>query len=296
MERETTMRRLILLAFVATSFLSIHATAANFTEFLDFSEPGLPGRLYVPPEADDSARPVILYLHGAGEQGDDNRRHVGRHVDSLFEVAKDRGAFFYAPQAVATSGILNWNDPDRTAHVMETLNKILEEQNTDPNRIYVTGISMGGGGTWNIVSENPNKFAAAAPIAGVVTGDNFEAANVLGTPTWAFHARDDNLITKDHSRTVINGMLEAAGEDPLLFPADNDFVTEFEYTNTDLALTYTELATGGHLIWLDIYDRPEFENWLFAQAVPEPDSLGFFAIAAMFLFGVVRSRVQTRQS
>ena len=71
---------------------------------------------------------------------------------------------------------------------MDMLDKIMEEHNTDPTRIYVTGISMGGGGTWNIVSENPNKFAAAAPIAGVVTGDNFDAANVLGTPTWALRS------------------------------------------------------------------------------------------------------------
>ena len=288
MERETTMRRLILLACIATSFLSNHAAAAPFT---DVSEPGLPGRLYVPPEAAYSARPLILYLHGAGEQGDDNSRQVSRHMASLSAAAKERGAFIYAPQAVANSGIHNWNDPDRTGHVMDMLDKIMEEHNTDPTRIYVTGISMGGGGTWNIVSENPNKFAAAAPIAGVVTGDNFDAANVLGTPTWAFHARDDNLISKNNTRNVVNGILEAAGEDPLLFPADDDYVTEFDYFNSELELTYTELATGGHLIWLDIYARPEFENWLFAQAVPEPDSFSLFAIAALLVVGVSRRRV-----
>ena len=104
MERETTMRRLILLAFVATSFLSNHAAAAPF---MDVSEPGLPGRLYVPPEAAYSARPLILYLHGAGEQGDDNSRQVSRHMASLSAAAKERGAFIYAPQAVANSGIHN---------------------------------------------------------------------------------------------------------------------------------------------------------------------------------------------
>ena len=258
---------------------------------MDVSKPGLPGRLYVPPEATYSARPLILYLHGAGEQGDDNSRQVSRHMASLSTAAKERGAFIYAPQAVASSGIHNWNNSNRTAQVMEMLDQITEEQNIDPTRIYVTGISMGGGGTWNIVSENPNTFAAAAPIAGVVTGDNFDAANVLGTPTWAFHARDDDLITKNNTRNVVNGILEAAGEDPLTFPADDDFVTEFDYFNSELELTYTELATGGHLIWLDIYARPEFENWLFAQAVPEPDSFGLFAVAALLLAGVSRRRI-----
>ena len=279
------MKRLLLIAFCATSFLCSHVNAAVITDFEDVSEPGLPGRLYVPPEASESARPLILYLHGAGEQGDDNSRQVGPHINNLLSIAKENGAFVYAPQAVAFSGIHNWNDVNRIDQVKGMLDKIMMEQNTDQRRVYVTGISMGGGGTWNMASRYPDTFAAAAPIAGVKTDDSFDPTNLIGKPTWAYHARDDDLITKNRSRTVVNGILQAAGKPTLTFPSDDDLLTQFEFSDEAIGLNYTELATGGHRIWNEVYETPDFERWLFAQAIPEPNSftLVLSAIALLVL-------------
>ena len=166
-------------------------SAADVDDFVDFSVEGLPGRLYVPPEAEDSAvpRPVILFLHGAGETGSNNRSQINGNIDNLLDAAKERGTFLYAPQATT----FNWSDTDRTNNVMTMVDQVLSEQNADADRLYITGLSMGGGGTWNMVSRNADRFAAAVPIAGVRPSNDFDPANMTATPTWAFHARTMEL-------------------------------------------------------------------------------------------------------
>ena len=76
------------------------ARGANLADFINFSHPNVPGRLYVPPEADPTnPRPLILFLHGAGETGTNNVAQINVNIDNLLQGAKDRGAFLYAPQA-----------------------------------------------------------------------------------------------------------------------------------------------------------------------------------------------------
>jgi predicted peptidase len=263
--------------------------AADRNDFLDFSTADLPGRLYVPPEAENSARPLIVFLHGAGESGTNNLSQINSNIDNLLKAAKQRGAFLYAPQATTVVGsIYNWNDTSRTTNVMAKVDQVLAEQNADPDRVYITGLSMGGGGTWNMVSRYPDRFAAAVPIAGVKTADDFAPANQLGTPTWAFHARNDGVVSKDRSREVINGMLLAAGEPTLTFPANNDRETTFEFVSEPLDLRYTEFPTGDHFIWGRVYDTPEMYDWMFSHAVPEPACGTMLILGAVILAMVVR--------
>jgi len=262
--------------------------AADPNEFLDFSTtdgPSVPGRLYVPPEAATSARPVIVFLHGAGEAGTNNFSQVGGNIDNLFAEAKRRGAFLYAPQAITNSpqGRFGWNSTVRTDLVLSKLDQILAEQNTDPNLVYITGLSMGGGGTWNMSSRYPNRFAAALPIAGVLTDTDYVPANQLEIPTWAFHARNDGVVTVRRSQGVVNDILTAAGESTLTFPGRAS-AEVFEYVNDDLGLRYTEFPTGGHGIWPAVYNTPEVYDWMFSHtlAVPEPSSMGLLLIGAVY--------------
>ena len=274
--------------FLLSVLLSLPLNAADPSDFVDFSTEGLPGQLFVPPEAEDSARPIIVFLHGAGETGTNNRSQINNNIDNLLSAAKDHGAFLYAPQATTVQGgIFNWNDQDRTAGVMTMVDQILSDRNADMDRVYITGLSMGGGGTWNMVSRYPDRFAAAVPIAGVRTANDFEPANMLGTPTWAFHARNDGVITRERSRGVVNDILSAAGEPTLTFPDNRDRST-FEFVSETLDLAYTEYPTGGHGIWPRVYSTPEVYDWMFAQSVPEPHSTSLLAIVLMFVLGRCR--------
>ncbi len=279
---------LVAAALIATVLIGT-SQAADVDDFLDFSTPDLPGRLYVPPAAESSARPVILFLHGAGETGTNNRSQINQNIDNLFDEAKERGAFLYAPQATTVSGgIFNWNDTDRTDTVIAKLDQILTEQNADPDRIYITGLSMGGGGTWNMVSRNPESFAAAVPIAGVRVADDFAPANMLGTPTWAFHARNDGVVSRRNSQSVIDSILDASGGTGLEYPSNRDRETTFQFDSDDINLHYTEYPTGGHGIWGRVYDTPAVHDWMFAQSVPEPGSMSLMFVAAYCLFATIR--------
>ncbi len=86
-------------------------------------------------------------------------------------------------------------------------------------------------------------------------------------PTWAFHARNDGVVSKNSSRNVINRVLSTAGEATLTFPADNDTTTTFEFVNDSLRLNYTEWPTGGHGIWGRVYNTTEMYDWMFSQTL-----------------------------
>ena len=158
---------------------------ANVNDFVDFSLRStngallLPGRLYVPPEAANPAqpRPLITFLHGAGESGTNNVAQVNQNIDNLLAEAKQRGAFLYAPQ---TNNIDTWAATTATANTMAMINRALAEQNVDMSRLYVTGLSMGGGGVWNMLNRFPDRFAAAVPIAAVSPASGFLSSNLAG--------------------------------------------------------------------------------------------------------------------
>ena len=239
------------------------AHAASVDEFVDFSLASLPGRLFVPPEANDSEvpRPLVLFLHGAGETGTNNVSQVNGNIDNLLSAAKQRGAFLYAPQATT----FNWSDSIRTANVMQMVDRAIDEQNIDPNRLYVTGLSMGGGGTWNMLNRFSDRFAAGVPIAAVSPVADFEPDRLVDKPIWAYHARDDSVVSKNTSRVTVNRILGAANEPTLTFPPDSDRTNTFEFLGE--SLNYTEWPTGGHGIWSRVYGTAELRDWIFAQSL-----------------------------
>ena len=252
---------------VVSTILCSCSFAADPNEFVDFSTTNLPGQLYVPPEASNSARPVILFLHGAGETGSDNLAQINGNIDNLLTAAKDRGAFLYAPQATTVvGGIFNWNNLARTDSVMSMVDQLLATQNADQTRLYVTGLSMGGGGTWSFASRYPNQIAAAVPIAGVSPAGDFSPATLKVIPTWAFHARDDGIVSKNVTRGVVDSILSSAGEPSPSYPADNDTTTLLEFTSTTIPLKYTEYPNGNHFIWGQVYNTSTVYDWMFSHA------------------------------
>src|SRR3954452_1076994 len=203
------MRRhlaLIVLCVTAAMF-PLGAAAANVADFIDFSlrngrnQVVLPGRLYVPPEASNtaSARPFILFLHGGGEDGTNNTSQVNVNIDNLLAEAKRRGAYLYAPQTAD-----NWGSTNTTANVLTMVQTAQATLNVDTTRLYITGLSNGGGGTWNMLSRYPGVFAAGLPIASVGPSTDFTASRLLDEPIWAFHARNDATVAVGVDHGTVN--------------------------------------------------------------------------------------------
>jgi predicted peptidase len=215
----------------------------------------LPFRLFKPLDYDANPEreyPLILFLHGAGESGTDNVDQINGNINNLLAHAKmdEYAAFILAPQT--NSGWLTYGDElsNSTRMSLEALELVTEYFRVDERRLYVTGLSMGGGGTWDVIGKKPNYFAAAMPICGY--GDESKAVNMVNQPIWAFHAANDGTVSVENTRSMIAAVQEAGG-DPL----------------------YTEYATGGHGIWGKVYNNDEHYDWMFSQSlVPEPATVG----------------------
>lgn len=205
--------------------------------------------------------PLVLFLHGAGERGDDNRRQLV-HAAADFARADRRQqypAYVVFPQCpkdkkwvdVAWEGETGKgtfsDSPSETMRLtlrlLETL--IGELPNVDKKRIYVTGLSMGGYGTWFASAFQNDRFAAAAPICG--GGDPEWANRYSGIPLWAFHGGGDTVVPPSRSREMIVALTNA-GHAP--------------------ELRYTEYPGVGHNSWTQTYRSDEFFRWLFSQRRP----------------------------
>lgn len=211
-------------------------------------------RLLRPPVRPGERHPVVLFLHGAGERGDDNTRNL-RFLPAWLAEPALRAAhpcFLVAPQCRAES---RWADVDWTAAAsspqpatpsldlvaaLAAVDAVLATEAADPDRVAVTGLSMGGYGTWDLAARVPERFAAIMPICG--GGDEASAPRLARLPTWCFHGTDDDVVPVGRSRAMI-AAIEAAGGRPI----------------------YTELPGVDHDAWTPAYRDPAVLTWLLAQ-------------------------------
>lgn len=287
----------LLASYCVVVFMFMIATVAqgaNVSEFLDFTlrtprgGAVLPGRLFVPPEAiadPVTKRPLILWLHGGGDAGTNNINQVRWDVDLLFAEAKRRGAFLYAPQAP-----LNWRPKSVTDSVITMLDRALTEYNVDPDRLYLTGYSSGGGGTWNMLSRYPDRFAAAMPVAPVSPEPDFNPANLVGQSISVFHARNDTVAPVQTTRNVVNSIMTAAGHALPAYPSPTG--GHFGFAAPELDFYYFEPFNGDHSFHFNVYSTPQVYDWMFSHrvAVPEPATAGLVAFTAIALFNLSRRR------
>ena len=160
--------------------------------------------LHLPAQASDAGGrlPLILFLHGAGERGNDLDL-VKRHGPPSFLDGMPSFPFIVAsPQCPAGQW---WN----TDHLVAFLDHVLAKHPVDPSRVYLTGLSMGGFGTWHLACRCPERFAAIAPICG--GGNAFEAWRLKDVPVWAFHGNRDSIVPVRETRNMITRIREAGG-------------------------------------------------------------------------------------
>ena len=182
-------------------------------------------------EKPDQKWPMILFLHGMGERGDDLARVKVHGIPKVVEQREDFPFIAISPQCPDTSF---W-----TAEV-EALNALLDEIVTkyavDEDRIYLTGLSMGGFGTWSLAMAYPERFAALAPICG---RGNPEKAHVLkDIPVWVFHGAKDETVPPEGSELMVNA-LKKCGAD----------------------VQYTVYPEAGHDSWTETYNNPKLYEW-----------------------------------
>jgi predicted peptidase len=218
---------------------------------------------------------LVLFLHGGGENGSDNEKQLaGTEGPIIWAKAAEqavRPAFVLAPQAraymggaadkpIGGFGITRDREGNRfMTEVLQpsadvkmaaaVLEQVMKAYPVDAKRVYATGLSQGGFGTWNIALLRPDLFAAIVPIAG--GGDPAQAPKLKNTPVWGFQAEDDQVVPAVYMRNTIEALRRAGGQP-----------------------RYTELPSGTffdpneHWSWVFAYRNVAMREWLFQQARP----------------------------
>lgn len=166
--------------------------------------------LYLPPDYDESVNyPTILFLHGAGERGDDLSGLYKQGLTAYLSAGNDLPFIVIAPQCAPDETWLSYR-----TEVMNLLDFITDQYAVDTSRIYITGLSMGGFGTWDLARLYPERFAAAAPICGGMPWliDIERAAQRLKTlPIWVFHGAKDPVVPLEYSQVMVDAIQAIGG-------------------------------------------------------------------------------------
>ena len=126
------------------------------------------------------------------------------------------------------------------------------------------------------------------PIAAVSPASDFLSSNLLDDAVWAFHARNDTVVSMNATRNVVSGILRAGRETIPSYPPSNDTSTLFHFDSQRYDLHYTELGTGGHGIWTPVYAHEPMYDWLFAH-VPEPATIALMIAAGIIMLSIRRT-------
>ena len=253
MKKLGSILQIILLLFTFNQCTNSYSQTDVFSKEVYENDKGekLLYRMMISDYAPETKYPLVIFLHGSGERGDDNDAQLKWGVRNFAssEVMKLYQPIVIAPQCPKNS---SWDNIDWENEVMkpsptkamQLLIELIEEKITempvDVNRIYITGLSMGGFGTFEILSRRPDLFAAAVPVCG--GGDVTKAGIFAHIPMWIFHGVNDGAVDVGLSRKMVES-LHQAGAQP----------------------GYTQYPEVGHFSWIAAYSDPMMMAWLFRQ-------------------------------
>ena len=215
-------------------------------------------RILYPNDFDqNNVYPLVIFLHGRGERGDDNKKQLTHGSKLFLDNMESYPAIVIFPQCPV---IDYWSTVDRKEtdnglqftfvdnkkpnpslnSVIDLIEVMLKESYIDNDRLYVTGLSMGGMGVFELLALIPDKIAAAAPICG---GGIREAADrMVSVPVWAFHGAKDNVVHPRHSIRMVEGIQQAGGMAKI-----------------------TIYPNANHNAWDATFADPEYLQWLFSK-------------------------------
>jgi len=196
--------------------------------------------VFVPKDYDGTTEfPVILFLHGSGEVGTDGEKQTKGGIAKAIRDKKQNFPFITVmPQASTKS----WGATSISGkRALIILDQVEKDYKTDKKRVYLTGLSQGGFGTWSLAAAYPNRWAAIAPICG--GGSPKSAKKIKDIPCWCFHGDADTSVSVEKSREMIKA-LKDVGADP----------------------KYTEYPKVGHNSWDKAYATAELYTWFLKQS------------------------------
>src|SRR5690606_31769939 len=217
-------------------------------------------QIYVPVEyTPEREWSVILYLHGADEAGEDGETQTQVGLGPIIRQHPERfPAIVVFPQARNRRG---WRS-DMAELAVLALEKTMGEFRCDPDRVYLTGVSMGGYGTWYLALMHPERYAALLPICGGLDAPSLPerpkaapdadkqerdfagaAQRIRHVPAWVFHGEQDKVVPVDESRRMVEALREQGSD-----------------------VRYTEYADAGHNSWDETYSDPQVISWLLSRS------------------------------
>jgi predicted peptidase len=186
---------------------------------------------------DNNKWPLVLFLHGAGERGEDFSFVKRLGPPKLVEQGKDFPFILISPQCPLGQ---RWD--------VQELSTLLDEVESiyrvDESKVYVTGLSMGGEGTWKLILAEPKRFAAAAPVCGRSGSSYLDACILKDLPIWIFHGAMDDVVTLDESVRMVKA-LEQCGND----------------------VKFTVYPKANHNAWDETYNNEELYKWLLEHSL-----------------------------
>jgi predicted peptidase len=197
-------------------------------------------------EADGQPWPLLLFLHGFGESGRNELERVKIHgPPKLVEKRADFPFILVAPQCPPPKREMKeivkaW----KAQELIQLVDHVARNLNVDPARIYVTGLSMGGFGTWRLVAAHPERFAAAVPICGGGEPETM-AKSLRGVPIWAFHGELDSVVPLSASENMVDAVRQAGGQ-----------------------VEFTVYPDVEHDSWTQTYGNEEVYEWLLSHRRP----------------------------
>ena len=255
--------RIVKSTVCAASLLASCASAENFLtsemeakSFTSSEGQTIQYRIYVPKTDDPAAKyPAILFLHGAGERGTNNTAQLVHCIPQLMNyiIKENHPATLIVPQCPTGMQWVNapWGAASHTMTespskplqaVIEMMDQELAAAPVDMSRLYISGISMGGYGTWDMLQRFPDKFAAGMPICG--GGDTNLASTLVNVPIHVVHGEKDGAVPVERSRSMVNAIKAAGGNH----------------------ITYLERLGEGHGVWGPTYNDVKNLDWLFSNS------------------------------
>jgi predicted peptidase len=183
--------------------------------------------------ADGPEWPLLLFLHGAGERGDDLTVVTKHGPPAIVSSTPDFPFVVVSPQCPAYQ---RW----RPEELIQLVDHVRSTYRIDRRRVYVTGLSMGGYGTWALCAAYPDQFAAAVPICG--GGLPAFADKLKRIPFWVFHGQQDRIVVVQQSEEMVQALESAGGN-----------------------VRFTVYPDAGHDSWTETYNDPNVYGWLLQQ-------------------------------